>query len=135
MPITKKALKRLINDQVFTERVTEADFSQDILYALFHDLLEPEQLKQAIHQNKYRVLMSRLYDMPSQITVQTIPLSTLLNDLQHVELVVNNISAIQVDGTFRPCVSLSLIGDYKQINGEPVRSLYILLDTIQETKV
>lgn len=126
--ITKKTLKKLISDNEFTERVVEADYSPDILYALFGDLdyfNEISHLKEAEH---YQVYMSKFHDVPSEIDTLKMSLESICNDLQKVELVINNIVSIWVKGHFKKCVGISLLGNYKEINGESVRSLYIFLN-------
>ncbi|RKJ74450.1 hypothetical protein D7X33_19360 [Butyricicoccus sp. 1XD8-22] len=126
--ITKKDLKKLINTTEFTECVVEADYSPDILCALFGDVEDSNAIAQLIKDSRYEVYLSRFYDVPSEIDTIEMSLETILNDLHKVELVINNIVEIWEDGHFRKCVGISLLGNYKEIKGEAVRSLYIIIN-------
>jgi len=128
MKITKKNLKQLINSPEYTKCVVEADYSPDILHSLFGDVDNASEMAQLIKNNRYKVYMSRFYDVPSEIDTVEMDLETILNELCNIELIINNITAISVvKDVFQECVGISLLNNYKEINGEPVRSLYILL--------
>ncbi|MFJ7954217.1 hypothetical protein ACIQZG_22195 [Lysinibacillus sp. NPDC096418] len=126
--ITKKTLKQLINSSEFTECVVEADYRPDILHALFGDIDYATKIAQLIKNNRYKVYLSRFYDVPSEIDTIEMELETLLNDLCKIDLIINNITEISVKGEFKKCVGISLLNNYKEIHGEPVRSLYIFLN-------
>ncbi|MEX3625386.1 hypothetical protein [Viridibacillus arvi] len=126
--ITKKTLKKLINSPEFTECVVEADYSPDILYALSGNNDNANEIAQLIKDNRYKVFLSRFYNEPSEIDTIEMELETVLNDLSKIDLIINDITAVSVKGEWKKCVGISLLDNYKEINGESVRSIYIFLN-------
>lgn len=125
--ITKKSLKQLINSAEFTESVIEADFSSDILHSLLGDVDYAFDMEKFINNKRYNVYLSRYYNVPSEIDTVEMELKTILKDLCNIDLIINKITAVSVNGEFKECIGISLLNNYKEIKGESIRSLYILL--------
>ncbi|OLR25264.1 hypothetical protein BLD50_13145 [Bacillus cereus] len=86
------------------------------------DVLDPIESKQI------SMMLSRCFDAPSDLAVVNMAKETILEDLNKIDFVFNDVTAVKYKGFMRECLGIGLLDPYKTVEGERVTGLFIFTE-------
>lgn len=86
------------------------------------------EVLESIESKQVRVMLSRCFDAPSDLAVVNMEKETILEDLNKMDFVFNDVTAVKDKGSMRKCLGIGLLDPYKTVEGEQVTGLFIFTE-------
>ncbi|HDR3896564.1 hypothetical protein ACS4JF_20225 [Bacillus thuringiensis] len=81
-----------------------------------------------IESKQISIMLSRCFDAPSDLVVVNMAKETILEDLNKIDFVFNDVTAVKYKGFMRECLGIGLLDPYKTVEGEQVTGLFIFTE-------
>lgn len=82
----------------------------------------------SIESKQLKVMLSSYLDSPSNLAVLDMEKEKILEDLNKMDFVFNDVTAVKYKGFMRECLGIGLLDPYKAVEGEQVTGLFIFTE-------
>lgn len=81
-----------------------------------------------LKSDQLKVMLSRCFDGPSDLAVVDMNKETIFEDLNKLDFVFNDVTAVKDNGIMKKCLGIGLLDPYKEVKGEQVTGLFIFTE-------